>query len=172
MLVIAISSSALADDRCVGAALPGALVGLFVADYAVVGGYKLAGADLHSPHPWLLTGTSFVGLTAGPIAACALFGHERHAIPAASFVIDGAVLGGGTAFALVLRAVAPQISHDHRCGSTDCGGDGAMGLAGLAMLAGATAGGIGGYYLHGAVFGHVTPIASRDVVGVSIGTRF
>lgn len=99
-MLLGAPSMAMANEeppkRCIGWAIPGAVVGLSLGFGAVAGGYALAGRPIGNSAgdvALILAGES-VGMTLGPMASCAAFGNEPFVVPAASFAIAGGVLGG------------------------------------------------------------------------------
>jgi len=171
IVVLLASRTAHAEPRCVGWAVPGAVVGSVAVPIAVLGTMKLAGDEPNrSQHVDAIAGGAMIaGTIAGPIASCAAFGDEPHAVPAASFVVGGAIVGGLVAGGLTFEASCS--------GGRNCGGDpgAAVALSALALTAGAVAGGLGGYYLHVRVFGSesvVAPMAAPGMAAIVVGGRF
>src|SRR5689334_8587797 len=94
LIVVSLAArTAHAEPRCVGWAVPGAVVGSVAVPIAVLGTMKLAGDEPNrSPHVDAIAGGAMIaGTIAGPIASCAAFGDEPHAVPAASFVVGGSI---------------------------------------------------------------------------------
>jgi hypothetical protein len=176
---VLVARTAHAEPRCIGPAIPGALIGgAGVGPLVVIGSLKLAGYDItRSQHETAIIGGSMVaGAVAGPAAACAVFSDEPHAVPAASFVVGGAIVGGLAAGGATFAALHPQTGScpPGRSCNDDLGK--AITLSTLALTAGAVAGGFGGYYLHVRVFGNeqplVAPIAAPGVAAVVVAGRF
>lgn len=160
LLAILVSRPA-AAERCVDWAIPGALAGLVAADAITFGAFQLAGDDPNAPthatrDGWLIGGGLALGATLGPIASCR--GRDGE-VPAASFVIAGALLGGGGAFggSLWLLRDRPAL-------------ESTMLIGAMAMTAGGAAGAWLGYKLHARWFPTVD--ATPDFKGVAIAGRF
>jgi hypothetical protein len=177
IVVTLAAQTAHAEPRCIGPAFPGAYLGAGAGGLLVIGSLELAGYDFgHASHPdAIIAGSMIGGAIAGPIAACAMFSNERHTIPAASFVVGGAIVGGASFGAATYLALRPSSS----CGPNDrhnCDIGEAVTLGVLSLAVGSVAGGFAGYYLHVRVFGNeqpiVTPIASPGVAGLSLAGRF
>jgi hypothetical protein len=178
LVVVLAARTAHAEPRCVGWAVPGAVVGSVAVPIAVLGSLKLSGYDLNrSQHTdAIIGGTMIAGTMAGPIASCAAFGDEPHAVPAASFVVGSAIVGGLAAGGATFVALHPQTGScpPGRSCSDDLGE--AVALSTLALAAGAVAGGFGGYYLHVRVFGNeqplVAPVAAPGMAALVVAGRF
>jgi hypothetical protein len=150
-LLLATTTASASPERphCVGWAIGGAAAGLVVGYYAVVGGYALAGRSLLEGD-WgagevaaVLTG-EFVGMTLGPIAACRL-SRDPRLVPAASFLIGGAILGGAAVGVPYFYATAHGFRPFGDEGDFPVGGA----LLGLALVtAGGVLGAWGGWALH------------------------
>jgi hypothetical protein len=179
-ILVSIPTAAHAEHRCAGWAVPGAVGGAFAGGLGTVGAFKLAGADLNDPtqqtrNLWIVGSVLLLGATTGPLASCALFDDEPHAIPIATFVLAGAALG-----ATGLGAGWAALDGRHHGGTPDgqATGEGAAGLEAIVIVVGALGGGVGGYFLHRAVFPErvpelvIAPIASRDVRGLALAGAF
>jgi hypothetical protein len=174
------------DHGCnVGVAAGGALVGGVVGSTATLSSFALAGADINDPahatrDSWIIGSAVMTGTALGPVASCAAFDREPHAIPTATFVIAGAELAGA---ALGVGWFAFSDWRDRRfTGSQadrDARAEGAAALGALLIVVGGAAGGVGGYYLHRHVFPRgqladvaIAPLAARDVAGLAVAGRF
>jgi len=173
--------SARAESACIGWAVPGALGGAMVGSLSTMGAFAIAGSDINNPvhqtrNLSILGGAIGIGATLGPVVSCRAAGATGGAVPTASFLVGGGVIGGAAlgvgwfAFAdwLESRRSAPT-SDPQRFSRSE----GAAGLGAILIMAGAVAGGYAGYRLHGAVFSRsrgvaLTPVATRDFRGLVV----
>jgi hypothetical protein len=171
--VLLAARSAHAEPRCVGWAVPGAVVGSVAVPIAVVGSLKLSGYDLQrSQHVDAIAGGAMIaGTVAGPVASCTAFSDEPHAVPAASFVVGGAIVGGLAAGGATFIAFHPQTGPCPPGRSCNDNFGEAVTLSTLALAAGAVAGGFGGYYLHLRAFGNDT-VVTPGVASLVVAGRF
>ncbi|MHB8879423.1 MAG: hypothetical protein ACYC8T_37495 [Myxococcaceae bacterium] len=152
ILVLTLSTRAGAQDEqpehrhCVGWAILGAVAGGQIGSLGAQGAFRLAGESLDNPahgmRNGLLVGLSTgVGLALGPMATCGLWGDEPHLVPAATFILGGAVIGAAT---FLGAALLIEGSASRNLFSTEAGPY----LAMMAVAAGAMVGGGGGDALH------------------------
>ena len=173
VVLLLLGSTAHAERRCVGPAVVGTIAGSMLAGLAVGGGAELVGYDIQHERraPMLFVGGMITGAVVGPVASCAAVSDEPHAVPAASFVIGGAILGGGLGFALTAER-----AFQFRPGGNSSDPGGAAVLMAFATVGGIVGGGFGGYYLHRKIFGlsdeAIAPVATRGMTGVVVAARF
>lgn len=173
LLAPSLASASPERPHCVGWAIGGAAVGLVVGYYAVVGGYELAGRPLLE-NRWragdvaaVLAGET-VGMTLGPIAACRL-SRDPRVVPAASFLIAGATLGGTALGAPYFYALSQGFRPFGDEGDNPVGSV-LLGLA--AVSVGGVLGAWGGWHLHkarepAATTWTIAPVVQREFTGLS-----
>lgn len=183
-----VSTSAAAADaprgHCGWSAVPGSVVGSAAGFWGTYGVLRLAGNsadDLNKADDArlvaLLSGMG-AGFVLGPVASCAIFEPEDHAVPRITFILGGAMIAG-TGTGLGVYALTSDRTHD--AATDERQGEGSMTLSAMSAGLAAIGGGIGGYYLYEALLparkdlgasALVVPSALPGGAGLSLVGRF
>jgi hypothetical protein len=133
-----------AMERCVGWGITGAIAGGAIGAGTPLWAMMAAGEDLDDTSTEtrriaLAISSASLGAIVGPIATCSWAKTDEPALPIASFMVAGGVIGAA-AHTLPLLATEP--------------GEGTMVIGALLFVVGSFAGGLAGWAIHRAWFGY------------------
>ncbi|MGE0549648.1 MAG: hypothetical protein AB7O24_28525 [Kofleriaceae bacterium] len=182
VVLLLIAPPVRAEQRCIGWAVAGGLGVAFVTTQATMGTMRLVGEDYNDgPHAkrngWIIGSSMMVGASLGPVVTCGLAGDEAHSVPIATFMIAGASIAGVSSY-LAARALHrdPDPGESESDMSARHEGEGL--LDAMFIVLGSAAGGVGGYFLHKALFRAepstwtAQPLVSPELTGVGVAGRF
>ena len=168
------TSTAAPQGHCGWSAIPGALLGGAAGFWASYGVLRLGGnseEDLNHAHDGrlvaLMSGMGG-GLVLGPMASCAAFDPEDHAVPRVTFILGGALLAGVGAGVGAHALTAPGVERSGGTTNEFYAGEGQGVLTAFAAGLAGVGGGIAGYYMHNALFGVQNASASRGALLPSV----